>query len=289
MVSIDVTAQVQQYTPRNTTIVDAVADTKRVLDAQIRANPLRNAFINDGLMRWKGNYSGGVNASYLWIGEFTPVDAVLNKPQRGFILSRDDPKRAAALWMYDPNAGSANPSTQPVRQLLIMHDADDNTIMQEGIGGGTAFPYGIIPMNPVSFTFYQVQVPPASPATSKYLPIIPASHSNFSTTASELYRGFGPMVGHKLKLYLICASSVSAPVGPSFLVYAVLTWNDGTTFTTTTVTTASGATTTPFWDLDFTGQNKVGKEVEVQVYAKLVSGGGEWNWTFVQACYSYGG
>lgn len=123
----------QQYTPRRADLVDALADVRRVSDATVRANPLRNAVVDDGLMRWRGKYGD----DFLWVGEILPADPTDGEPQRAFVLNRDDPIGAPAFSMYDfaPQPGG------PLRQRVVQEDADGRTMFREGTDGGVAWPY----------------------------------------------------------------------------------------------------------------------------------------------------
>lgn len=146
MVDIDPTVSVAKYAPRNTTLVDAVAEAKRIADQSLRSNPLENARISGGLTKWVGNYGG----SLVWIGEITPNDRNLfdnygnNKKQRGFVLQRDDPGQHFAITMYD-----ASPSEGvPLRQRLWMYDVNGKNIYRESESGGLNFPDRPIVMYP---------------------------------------------------------------------------------------------------------------------------------------------
>lgn len=138
MVDVDPRDTQDRYTPREPTIVDAVAEAKRIADSILRSNPLKDATIGSGLTKWTGNYGGDL----VWIGEFQPYDPNLvnefgkPKPQRGVTIVRDDPKRQAAFYMYDwyTTAGV------PLRQKIGMGDADGRTIMREGKTGGVEYP-----------------------------------------------------------------------------------------------------------------------------------------------------
>lgn len=138
MADVDPSVTVGKYVPRNTTLVDAVAEVKRIAEQQMRSNPLKDAKIDSGLTEWRGNYGG----SLVWIGEIQPPDQNLMDPygnlldQRAFVLQRDDPNQEFALTMYDfnPQAGI------PLRQRLGMSDADGRPLFQEGYNGGRAFP-----------------------------------------------------------------------------------------------------------------------------------------------------
>jgi hypothetical protein len=126
------------YMPRESTIVDAVAETRRIADQVMRNNPLVDAVITQGLTRFRGNYGG----DFAWFGEFFPGDKNLLDefgkplPQRGISFVRDDPLHQTAFVMYDndPQVGV------PLRQRIYMHDADGRGLMLEGYNGGRAFP-----------------------------------------------------------------------------------------------------------------------------------------------------
>jgi len=128
------------YTPRESTLVDAVAETRRIADQVVRNNPLVDAIIPQGLTKFRGNYGG----DFAWFGEFFPPDRNLvddfgnPQPQRGISFVRDDPLQQSAFVMYDndPVAGV------PLRQRIYMHDADGKALMHEGYNGGRAFPDG---------------------------------------------------------------------------------------------------------------------------------------------------
>lgn len=138
MVDIDPTATGSKYAPREPSLVDAVAEAARIADQQMRSNPLKNAQIDSGLTLWKGNYGG----SLVWIGEIQPADKNQfdqygnNKPQRAFVLQRDDPVQSFAITMYDfnPQAGV------PLKQRLQMFDINGKPTYRDGWNGGRAFP-----------------------------------------------------------------------------------------------------------------------------------------------------
>lgn len=128
------------YMPRESTIVDAVAETRRIADQVMRNNPLVDAVIDRGLTRFRGNYGG----DFAWFGEFLPADRnQLDdfgnfQPQRGISFVRDDPLHNSAFAMYDNNPVAG----VPLRQRIYMHDADGKALLHEGYNGGRAFPDG---------------------------------------------------------------------------------------------------------------------------------------------------
>lgn len=273
MVDIDPYGQIQQLTPRGASIVDAVADAKRVIDAAVRTNPLTNARVDTGLMVWRGNYAGtgGIFDSYLWIGEVGPNDVFLNKPQRGFFVTRDDPRHAPAFWMYD-----WNPQPTGLRQTIGISDSDNRPLLRESRNGGAEFPYGQVALYQASLVLIG-GVPIMSPA----FPI--------NASARLLWIGYGPMTGSKLKMWL---SALSFPAGVgAFDMYAKVYWDgdDGGSFTGPSFHVNDNTNTSVFWDFDFGGQGKVGREVHVEIWAIRSGTSGTWNYGYVMPmlCYSY--
>lgn len=138
MVDVNPQNLLTPYAPRESTLVDAVAETRRIADQVMRNNPLVDAVIDRGLTRFRGNYGG----DFAWFGEFLPYDQNLTDdfgdplPQRGISFVRDDPQHNSAFAMYDfdPRAG------EPLRQRIGMHDADGKPLLWEGWAGGRAFP-----------------------------------------------------------------------------------------------------------------------------------------------------
>jgi hypothetical protein len=138
VVDVNPADTISRHTPRQTDLVDAVAAAARIADQQMRSNPMEDATVVRGLTRFRGNY--GVN--FAWFGEFSPADQNLTDefgnemPQRGVVFQRDDPQGNIAFAMYDwdPQAGV------PLRQKIVMHDADGKVMLQEGRNGGRAFP-----------------------------------------------------------------------------------------------------------------------------------------------------
>lgn len=284
MVDIDPYAQLATtaLTPRSPNLVDAVAETARIADAQLRANPLYNAKIDGGLMVWRGNYagSGGISDSLLWIGEFYPKDAVKNKGQRGFALTRDDPNHGWALYMYDPQAESRSGS-DPLRQRVFMRDADNKQILSEARGGGLAWPVGQIPLYPTKLLFQATRVD--SGTGIKNVPLPPGTVQGGSV--DNYFKGYGPMVGHRLRFFGYCWSSGSA----TFQVRFRVSFGDNAAdYVSSWAVYAPGSSANFLWDVDFAGQDKVGRIAFVTVEAQVTAGTAEWCTIFPQQCYSYG-
>ena len=182
------------YVPRDTTIVDAVAETRRIADQAMRNNPLVDAVVDRGLTRFRGNYGD----DYAWFGEFTPVDQNLlddfgNKlPQRGIVFWRDDPLHNQAFAMFDFNP---QPGV-PLRQRISMNDADGKIMMVEGYNGGRTFPDVLIPM-------YQRESFESPAATW--------------TTDKVIYSGEGHIVGTRLEFSAAYTCSTGTDTISSFL------------------------------------------------------------------------
>jgi hypothetical protein len=146
LVDINPSDTVNTYAPRQTTLVDAVAESKRIADQVMRSNPVENATVTKGATQFIGNYGN----YFMLIGEFFPADPNLvddfgnQMPQRGIVFRRDDPQQEFAFAMYDwsPQAGV------PLRQKISMHDADGKRMMVEGGAGGRNYPDKAIPLYP---------------------------------------------------------------------------------------------------------------------------------------------
>ncbi len=99
------------YAPRDASAADVLAQTRNVVDSILRNNPLVNAVVPRGLLRFLGNYTSasGDKINYLWIGEFAPTDPYMGGvEQRGFSLLRDDSRGgrpAISLFDGDPTIG----------------------------------------------------------------------------------------------------------------------------------------------------------------------------------------
>jgi hypothetical protein len=129
------------YTPQSPSVLDIVGYTQRVVDAILRNNPLHNASVDSGLMRWLGNYTNtdGSRINHLWIGEFYPADPNLpgDPPQRGFSLVRDDSQGgqyAFALYDHNPSAGDG------LRQTIHFRSGDGEQLAIESRQGGWYYP-----------------------------------------------------------------------------------------------------------------------------------------------------
>jgi hypothetical protein len=135
------TSSPERYAPRVPTLVDTVSYTNRLVDQILRTNPLTNASVSSGLIRWLGNYFNGDGSSvnFLWIGEFFPADPNLpgSPPQRGFSLVRDDSRGGvSAIALYD-----ASPGLSPgLKQTLFFTSGDGKRLMEESRDGGQRWP-----------------------------------------------------------------------------------------------------------------------------------------------------
>lgn len=142
----------EQYTPRDLTALDWLLAAKRTADSIVSSNPLTNAVISRGLMRWTGNHLdvNGEPINFLWIGEFLPADTTMGGiPQRGIAMWRDDSAGAAyndgvlAFALYDHTPGEGGLG---LRQTLHVRSVDNNQLYTEARHGGLQFPHAMIPM-----------------------------------------------------------------------------------------------------------------------------------------------
>lgn len=138
------------YAPRAPSGLDVVGYTRRVVDAIHRNNPLTDAVVSRGLIKWLGNYTNEASPdkiNFLWIGEFLPADPNMGGvPQRGFSLVRDDSRggvSAVALYDSDVNAGGG------LRQQLLFTSGDKRRLAIESRSGGWTYPEELIPFGPV--------------------------------------------------------------------------------------------------------------------------------------------
>lgn len=134
-----------QYTPWAPTVLDDVLYAENLADNIMRNNPLVNATVGTGLTRWLGNYVGpdGNKKALAWIGDLSPNDLNLNRPQRAFVVLRDDPgtsQFAFAVYDHSPVLGV------PLNQTIHLQSIDSQTILTESRSGGVFFPRVQIPM-----------------------------------------------------------------------------------------------------------------------------------------------
>lgn len=131
----------QQYSPRSPDFLDTVAYTANLVDKILRNNPLTDAVISQGLMKWIGNYNDGSGnlINPLWIGEFLPADPNLpgSPPQKGFSLVRDDSRGGkSAIALYDATPGAS----AGLKQTLFIYSGDGQRMMVESRDGGQQWP-----------------------------------------------------------------------------------------------------------------------------------------------------
>lgn len=142
----------EQYTPRNYSELDYIAAAKRTADAILRTNPLTNAVVSRGLMRWIGNHVdiNGDKINFLWIGDFFPADTTMGGiPQKGIVMWRDDStgtsvndgRQAFALYDHDPGGGGLG-----LRQTIHWSSLDGKNLWSEARAGGQDFPHMNVPM-----------------------------------------------------------------------------------------------------------------------------------------------
>lgn len=130
------------YAPRDQSAVDIIQYARRAIDEMARSNPLQNAVVSSGLIKWIGNYTNSGNPdkiNFLWIGEFLPADPDMGgRAQRGFSLVRDDSRGGrSAIAMYDPSPDAGNSG---LRQVLIFSSGDGKRLFEESRDGGQRFP-----------------------------------------------------------------------------------------------------------------------------------------------------
>ncbi len=132
------------FAPHQPSAMDTVAYTKRVVDSIVRNNPLRDATVGGGLIKWLGNYANGGGTgpdkiNFLWVGEFLPADVNLpgSPPQRGFSLVRDDSRGGvSAIALFDGNPGGGG----GLKQALTITSGDTFRLLEESRDGGQKFP-----------------------------------------------------------------------------------------------------------------------------------------------------
>lgn len=138
------------YSPRAPSGLDVLAYTRRVVDSLHRNNPLTDAVVSRGLIRWVGNYVNSGNPdkiNFLWIGEFFPADTNLGGiSQRGFSLVRDDSRGGvSAVAMFDSNPSGGG----GLRQQLFITSGDNQRLAVESRNGGWTWPEELIPLAPM--------------------------------------------------------------------------------------------------------------------------------------------
>lgn len=142
------TTPAEYTTPREPDAIDVLHYTREVVERILRNNPLTDAVVSRGLIKFYGNYvSGGGpdKINFLWIGEFFPGDPNIagTPPQRGFSLVRDDSRGGvSAIAMYD-----AFPDATPgLKQCLFFTSGDGFRLMHESRDGGQQWPQELVPM-----------------------------------------------------------------------------------------------------------------------------------------------
>jgi len=140
-----------QSTPYPPSMVDNVQYAQKLVDSILRNNPLVNAVVPGGLMKWYGNYQNpdSTPVNFLWVGEFLPADPNMGgAPQKGFSLVRDDGTHSSALAMYDRSPGT------PLVQTIGISSYDGQPMLDESRNqGGIRFPYQQIPTGRVDGQF----------------------------------------------------------------------------------------------------------------------------------------
>lgn len=183
----------EYYAPRVPTLVDSTSYTNRLVDQIVRSNPLTDASVSGGLMRWLGNYTdgGGSPINFLWIGEFFPADPNLGGiAQKGFSLVRDDSRGGvSAIAMYD-----ANPTASPgLKQTLFFTSGDGKRLMEESRDGGQRWPEVAVPMGVVGNS---TAAWPAVNTTAAY---------------AALFEGRFSVIGNQLYYRMFCATDAATP------------------------------------------------------------------------------
>lgn len=183
----------QVYAPRSPSILDTLGYTNRVVDAILRNNPLTDAVVSEGLVRWIGNYvsGGGPNKiNFLWVGEFLPADTNLpgSPAQRGFSLVRDDSRGGvSAIAMYDANpAGGGG-----LKQTLFITSGDGDLLFREHRDGGWQWPEENVAMGTISNNIAQW----AENGTGSY---------------ATIAEGRANIVGNRLHYRVFCATTNGA-------------------------------------------------------------------------------
>lgn len=142
----------QQYTPRDFTALDILGAAKRTADAILRTNPLTNAIISHGLMKWIGNHTKTASSDkieFLWIGDFFPPDSTMGGiPQKGVVMFRDDSSGGQYSWaLYDHDPGG---DSLGLRQTIHLQSGDGRRMYTEARHGGLLWPQSDIYMGVTS-------------------------------------------------------------------------------------------------------------------------------------------
>lgn len=177
------------YAPRDQSAVDIMQYARRAIDEMARSNPLQNAVVSLGLIRWIGNYTNSGNPdkiNFLWIGEFFPGDPDMGgRAQRGFSLVRDDSRGGrSAIAMYDPTPDAGNSG---LRQVLIFSSGDGKRMFEESRDGGQRYPEEHQWMGPIGDS---TLIWPGTP------------NAGFSI----LWEGRANIVGNRLRYRMFCVN-----------------------------------------------------------------------------------
>lgn len=174
------------YAPHEQSAVEVIQYARRAIDEMTRSNPLQNAVVSSGLIKWLGNYTNLTNpdkVNFLWIGEFLPLDPVMGKAQRGFSLVRDDSRQGvSALALFDP---SPNAGGSGLRQILIITSGDNKRLFEEAREGGQRFPEETMWLGPIGDSAA------VWPGTNQ-------------TTFAVVWEGRASIVGNKLRYRTFC-------------------------------------------------------------------------------------
>lgn len=240
----------QTYAPQALSVLDTISYVKRVTDSILRNNPLTNALISEGLMRWRGHYNNtaGNPIDFVWIGEFFPADTNISPttPQRGISIVRDDSRGGqTAINLYDPYpAGGGG-----LKQRLFIGSGDGQRLYDEHRNGGWAWPevniaMAALPDNPLTW-----------PVTSS------------TATAWPLSEGRVSIVGHRIHYRIYCSTDggataefkVAIPVGVGLV---------------SSATHTVGVNTTGFFESSFDVASLRGGTYQIQLLARVTNGVG---------------
>lgn len=177
------------YAPRDQSAVDIMQYARRAIDEMARSNPLQNAVVSLGLIRWIGNYTNSTNPdkiNFLWIGEFFPGDPDMGgRAQRGFSLVRDDSRGGvSAIAMFDPSPDLGNSG---LRQVLIFRSGDNQRLFEESRDGGQRWPEENVWLGPIG-------------DSAQLWPGTPNAGPGFST----LWEGRLNVTGNKVRYRMFC-------------------------------------------------------------------------------------